>query len=351
MDAIKNCWYVAAWDEQLENEKLLARTLLGRPIVIFRAPDGSPQAIEDRCPHRSAPLSLGKLTPTGSIRCAYHGLEFDGTGQCVHNPHTSGRIPPKARVRSFPVVEKHSLIWVWMGQQPADTSLIPDFSILDGGMEISKRDYLRMEANYALVTDNLMDLSHTAFLHEGILGSEQTIKADLKLTQNGHQVHVARMAANVPVPGLFDLMYKRDGGLVDFWADIRWDPPGCMVNDTGVTDPGRSRAEGTGIYGMHFLTPETDTTCHYHFAAARQNPISWGEPIDTEIRTKISELRRYAFEFQDRIVIEAQQRLLSGLREPPAFVLLETDLGTVRFRRILDTLLAAEKNTKLAGVA
>lgn len=343
MEFLRNCWHVAMWSQDLAAEKIMPRTLLSEGIVFFRDESGTVHAIEDRCPHRSAPLHMGTLIPGGRIRCAYHGLELDGSGSCVHNPHASGRIPQDAKVTAYPVCEKHSLIWIWMGSQEADTSSIPDFSALDGGMEISKRDYIRMEANYALVTDNLMDLSHTAFLHDGILGSKDTIKANLQVAQNGNQITVAREVTNAPVPGFFDLMYKRDNGLVDLWADIRWDAPGCMLNDTGVTDPGEPRSRGTGIYGMHFLTPETETSCHYHFAAARQNPISWGEPIDTEIREKVSELRRFAFEFQDKAVIEGQQKVLLRYPQPPKFVLLEIDGGTVRYRRTMESLMAAEK--------
>ena len=111
-----------------------------------------------------------------------------------------------------------------------------------------------MDANYQLITDNLLDFSHTAFLHDGILGSAETIKADLAVEQTGDPLFVARAVPNVPIPGFFDLMFKRDGCHVDLWADMRWDLPACLMNDTGVTLPGAPRREGTGIYGMHFLS-------------------------------------------------------------------------------------------------
>ncbi|MBN9428614.1 MAG: aromatic ring-hydroxylating dioxygenase subunit alpha [Burkholderiales bacterium] len=348
MQFVRNCWYVASWSNDVEAGKLFPRILLNEGIVLFRDDDGRIQAIEDRCPHRHAPLHMGTLIDGGRIRCGYHGLEFDGSGHCVRNPHASGRISPAAKVRAYPVLEKHSLIWIWMGDKPADPDAIPDFSLLDGSHEISRRDYILMRANYALVVDNLMDLSHAAFLHDGILGSKETIQAEYEVTQEGNQITVARQCSNVPVPGLFDLMFKRDGGHVDLWADIRWDVPGCLMNDTGVTSPGAPRDQGTGIYGMHFLTPETETSCHYHFVAARQNPINWGEPVDSEIRTKISDLRRFAFEFQDKAMIEAQQQLLSRSAAVPPFVLLETDAGTARYRRVLESLIAAEREAAFA---
>ena len=111
----------------------------------------------------------------------------------------------------------------------------------------------------------------------------------------------------MPVPGLYDLMFRRDGGPVDLWMDMRWDAPGCLLNDTGVTAPGASRDEGTGFWGTHFLTPQTEDTTYYLFAAVRFNPISWGEPLDSEIHKQLSELRRIAFEDQDQMIIKAQQ--------------------------------------------
>jgi vanillate O-demethylase monooxygenase subunit len=113
------------------------------------------------------------------------------------------------------VHEKHSLLWIWMGDRQAEPSLIPDFSLLDpdNGRQVSKRDWIAMEAGYRLITDNLLDLSHTAVVHDGILGSEHTIRADLTVTQRGNQILVSRGLPNVPVPGLYDLMFRRDGSI------------------------------------------------------------------------------------------------------------------------------------------
>ena len=107
MSYLRNAWTVAAWAHELDGGKLLARTLLDEPLVFFRNAQGQPQALLDRCPHRFAPLSMGKLCDGGaSVQCPYHGLRFDGGGACVHNPHGDGRIPVAAKVRSYPVVER-----------------------------------------------------------------------------------------------------------------------------------------------------------------------------------------------------------------------------------------------------
>jgi len=346
MDFLRNTWYAALWAQDLSQGQLVPRIFLNEPIVLFRQADGRAAAIADVCAHRFSPLSKGKIVHGDHVRCPYHGLEFDARGQCVGNPHGNGRIPANMKVRSYPIHEKHSLLWVWMGDRPADPALIPDFSLLDpdSGRLVSKRDWILMAANYRLITDNLLDLSHTAVVHEGILGSEHTIRADLQVTQTGNQILVARSIPNVPAPGLYNVMFRRDGRLADIWMDIRWDAPGCMLNDTGITAPGAPRAQGTGFWGTHFLTPQTDDSTYYLFAAVRMNPISWGEPTDSEIHKQISDLRRIAFEDQDQVIIKAQQDNIRRTPYPLRPVLFDIDVGPVRYKRVLDDLIYREKS-------
>src|ERR1700761_672315 len=128
---LRNAWYVAAWSDSLGDGQVLARTIMDEPIVLYRKADGGIAAVEDRCPHRFAPLSMGKVVDGDRIQCPYHGLEFDGSGACVKNPHGTKNIPPRARVKSYPVLEKHKAVWIWMGERPADPAKIPDFSVLD----------------------------------------------------------------------------------------------------------------------------------------------------------------------------------------------------------------------------
>lgn len=353
MAFLKNIWYVAMWADDLKQGEIVARRITDIPLALYRKEDGGIAALVDACPHRFAPLSRGKILAPDRLRCPYHGLEFDSGGACVRNPHASGRIPPAAKISSYSAIEKHSLIWVWMGDQgAADPGLIPDFSILTQAdpQHVSKRDYLRMDANYILITENLLDLSHASILHEGILGNADTIPAEIKVEQLGRTLHVTRFCRDVAIPGLFDLLYKRQGGRVDHWTDMRWDAPGCLLNYTGVTDVGAPRDEGGWINGCHFLTPETEYTTIYHFCAVRGNPRSFGPEIDQDTREKLSNLRRMAFEDQDGVIIAAQQRnmLDKGVNtDRPA--LLEVDAGPVRFTRILDEMLHAERTPDVSS--
>jgi vanillate O-demethylase monooxygenase subunit len=119
---LRNAWYCAGWADQLPDGGVLGLTILKEPVVVYREGNGSVSALEDRCPHRFAPLSMGKVLGGNRLQCPYHGLEFDRSGACVRNPHGDKRIPTRAKVKSYPAVEKHKAIWVWMGDQPADES-------------------------------------------------------------------------------------------------------------------------------------------------------------------------------------------------------------------------------------
>jgi phenylpropionate dioxygenase-like ring-hydroxylating dioxygenase large terminal subunit len=154
---LKNCWYCAGWDYELSqgNNKFLARRLADEPVVLYRKPDGGVVAMEDRCPHRQAALHLGQKE-SDSIRCMYHGMKFGPDGRCVEIPGQE-HIPDKARVRTYPVVEKDNWIWVWMGDPArADPNLIcfavgpadPDWNI--------RSSKITVKANYREEIANLM---------------------------------------------------------------------------------------------------------------------------------------------------------------------------------------------------
>ena len=154
----RNCWYVAAWDHEVKRLHLMRRILLGDGVVFYRKTDGAVVALEDRCCHRHAQLSKGRVRGD-RIECAYHGLQFDPTGACVHIP-SQDSIPASARVRSYPVAEKHHWIWIWMGDpEKADPALIPDFGVMSDPNWRWRGETLAVEGNYLLVVTAGRDLA------------------------------------------------------------------------------------------------------------------------------------------------------------------------------------------------
>lgn len=347
MKHLRSAWYAALWAKDLPPGKLAARTIVGTDLVLFRRADETPAALFNRCPHRFAPLSQGTLCDGGTLQCPYHGLRFDDAGTCVANPH--GRIPALATVRSFPAVEKHTMVWVWMGDRQPDESLIPDYSVLDGAFEVTRQDTIELGVNYRLMTDNLLDLSHVSFLHPGILGHEEMVTGHIHVEQEGETVTVNRSTPGVKPPGMFDMMYRRDEQPVDLWANMRWNAPASLLNYSGVCPPGGRPEDGVAMYGAHILTPVSELETSYHIAAAivvpshlRPGPQEWGDLI-----VKLAETRRFAFEHQDEPMVLAQQTALlkAGGLDALEPVLLSIDAGPARVRRILDQLIREETQT------
>ena len=161
---LKSAWYVAGWTSEFETGQLYTRRIIDEPLVMMRREDGTLVALEDRCPHRWAPLSLGRIEED-TIRCMYHGVRFATNGHCVEVPGQANA-PGALKARTYPVVERHQWVWIWMGDaEQADTSLIPDVSLLDREDVYMHRGELNYAANYNLINDNLLDLSHVAFVH------------------------------------------------------------------------------------------------------------------------------------------------------------------------------------------
>lgn len=342
---LRNAWYVAAWSEELAAEKVVGRTILGEAVVLYRRADGQPVALQDRCPHRFAPLSMGRRVDGNRLQCIYHGLEFGSDGACVHNPHGDKRIPTRARVKSYPVVEKHLAVWIWMGEKPADPARIPDFSVLDDvpPMHLTKPDRIVVQANYELIVDNLLDDSHTCFVHEGILGNADTIANDMPVEVVGDDVIVSRYAHSAPPPSMFTPMWPGCPERVDKFTSFRWMAPCYLTIYTGICEPGRPRETGTGYHGVHMITPQDHGSTHYFFTAARWN--SKTEPAADEAeRERIARMRRFAFQEQDAVVIEKQQHVIDAAERDLAPVILNTASGPVRYKRILERLMAAEES-------
>jgi phenylpropionate dioxygenase-like ring-hydroxylating dioxygenase large terminal subunit len=340
---VHNTWYVAMFSADLAAGQLLHRTVLNEPIVFFRKEDGSVAAITDRCSHRFAPLSMGKLLPGDRVQCIYHGVEFGSNGKCVKNPHGNGVIANAAHLKSYSVVERYSLIWIWMGDKAADPAKIPDYSCLDNrpALHVTRPGYLKVAANYELVVDNLLDLSHISYVHVGILGNADTANADVNVDQKGDVVSVSRFSKNAETPGILKMMSPAGFERGDQWNTISWYAPSNMILEFGSSKPGEPKEKGTGYFAIHLLTPETERSTHYHYTAARWNVLT-GDEQNTAIRDKIYEMRTFAFAEQDVPVIEAQQICMDQAGEELKPVLLTIDAGPVRYRRVLDRLLSED---------
>jgi vanillate O-demethylase monooxygenase subunit len=349
---LKNIWWMAMWSQDLAVGQMISRRIMDEPLVFYRTEDGKPAALLDRCPHRWAPLSRGKLLPGDILQCPYHGLQFDQHGICVRNPHPNYKIPPAMRVRSYPLAEKHSAIWIWMGTAEPDESLIPDFRWLDPDAPnpIDRRNYLLMPCAWDLMVDNLLDTSHVAFLHDGNLGNSEMVDADTIVEQHGERsLTVKRDFIDIPNTMFFDALAFGRYGKVDIAAHMSWDAPSCLTNNGWAKPTGGPMELATGMQSCHFLTPETETTSHYHFAAMRWQPLKATPDEEQRVMKLMADLRQQAFVEQDGVIIAAQQaRILEAAgKETLRPVLIGADVGIERAHRILRQLDEEERKERV----
>ncbi|WP_206956715.1 aromatic ring-hydroxylating dioxygenase subunit alpha [Trinickia acidisoli] len=343
MPFLRNAWYVAAWSRELSGGPPLQRTLLGESIVLFRDSQGQGVALANQCPHRFAPLSGGKVRGD-AIECPYHGLRFDRTGRCVHNPHGDGRIPSGARVASYPLAERYGAVWIWMGEpERAQIAALPSFDYLDERENETSCGYLLTKAHYQLSADNLLDLSHFQFLHPETLGSdEMAAQGAATFEEIGDTVWSRRVCRGERLHEFVGGAFGVPAGMaVDRRLNVRWDAPGLMSIEVGVAPAGLPPEYGRVSFSGHFLTPETEASTHYFFAFGL--PKAMGEAARALVEYAVHGLMT-PFKQEDLPMLEAQQRALGdGDFWAARPVMLSIDAAGVRARRIMERKIAEER--------
>lgn len=355
---LENHWYVAGFPGELGRE-FLARTFLNQAVVMFRTEDGAPVALEDRCAHRRVPLSLGRLVGD-TVECGYHGLQYDRSGRCTKIPGQA-RVPPGVGVRAYPLVERHRFLWIWMGDpEEADAASIPDYGILDRpGLRVSDIQF-RLDAHVQLVIDNLLDLSHLAYVHGTTTGSPEISEtARVKTIEDGDSVRVLRWMENVPPAPTF----RRFGGYegnIDSWQVSEFRPPTYVRVSYGSAPAGHGIPEGDwyedqghwGFHVHHGLTPETERRCHQYRYVAFDPGMGDARTIE-EFRSQCDRIIT-----EDSVLFSVQQDSIdrdpapTSTRDINARVEIVHDGGLLAARRIVDGLLAQqEKNRRAAAGA
>jgi vanillate monooxygenase len=343
-----NAWYAAAWDHEV-GRSLLPKTIAGLPIVFYRRADGRPVALADACWHRLAPLSMGQLRGDDEVMCGYHGICYDADGRATFMP-AQDTINPSATVHSYPVVERDRYIWVWTGDPAvADPDLIPDLHMNDDPAWAGDGKTIHVNCSYQLIVDNLMDLTHEQFVHGSSIGHEGLSDTDFETSHTDRTVTVTKWMLGIDAPPFWKANLKERfpdyDGPVDRWQIIHFTAPSTVRIDVGVAKAGTGAPEGDrsqGITGMviNTMTPETDRTCHYLWAFARDWFLD-KQVTTTRIREGVSSVF-----FEDEQMLEAQQR---GIEANPDydFYNLNIDAGSMWTRRIVQRMIAAERTTQV----
>src|SRR4051812_6552567 len=295
---VRNCWYVAGRSEEIGRTPL-ARKLLNIDVVLWRTEAGAPVAMRNRCPHRSFPLSRGKLVGDRLI-CGYHGMEFGADGVCAHMPALT-RAPSTAMVHTYPTVDRGLLTWVWMGSPDlADEALIPDTSWLADPAWGTITGNYHIKSDYVAMHENLIDQTHFPFLHPGTVGTPEYARSKLTASTENNQVVIRRELKNAPPPGVYgkpaNIMHKR----VDRTSEARFVSPALHTAFARIRvidpDPGQLALYRYNI--THVFTPETNNSIYYWWFVSRDY-----RPEDPEIDRFMSEAHSKAY-YEDLEVLE-----------------------------------------------
>jgi phenylpropionate dioxygenase-like ring-hydroxylating dioxygenase large terminal subunit len=354
---IRNCWYVAGLSADFPKEKLTGHVIAEHPLVIWRTKDGQVVAFDDRCAHKRFPLSKGKLMSDGTLECAYHGLRYDCSGQCVAIPaHPDGPIPPMAKMRPAPVIEQDGLVWVWPGDPARAGDRKPPRlpEIGDEKWETVVVGPHDVPANYLLLIENLLDITHFYPLHDGNIGdianSRIPVELDEGETEGNKFCGTIRKVQN----------YKQPPFLIDWFhyetvdrththfmlspavtrVQMRVAPPG----ELGKSDKER------GYVLVHTHTPIDEKRLTWRVIVnCPAAHMSHGDPTMSAARRVASMFPPVAAE--DRWALEEQQHMLDFPDHGYQEVFLKPDIAIRRARKIFLDMLRAERGATPASQA
>ncbi len=338
----KNTWYVACSADEVDVNPL-GRTICNERIVFYRGMQGKVAALEDFCPHRGAPLSLGTVCE-GNLVCGYHGLAMGCDGKTVSMPGQRVRgFPP---IRSFPAEERYGFVWIWPGDaDKADPALIPHMQWHDNPEWAYGGGKYHVNADYRLMVDNLMDLTHETYVHTTSIGQQEIDETPCKTTVNGDSVVTSRFMENIQAPPFWKAALRAnhlaDDVPVDRWQICRFSPPSNIMIEVGVAHVGHGGVEAPNehkVYGIvvDFITPETDTSMWYFWGLARKF-----NPLDKALTAQIRDGQSKIFS-EDLEMLERQQINQSGYPERK-MLSLNIDAGGMQSRKIIARLVAAEQ--------
>ena len=336
---LRNIWYVAGWSKDF-GRTLRAETFLGENIVIYRTENARPVALEDACPHRKLPLSKGNLVGD-TVECGYHGLTFDCAGACVAAPTQADKIPARARVKSYPVVDRYRLLWIWMGDpDQADPELIfpienfddPAWGMTDGGT-------MEIDCNYLWVADNLLDPSHVAWVHVGSFAGAGTDDVPLDVERTDRGVVVSRwICGQEPSPYYAGLV--KFSGLCDRLQHYEMCFPAIGLNKSVYTPAGTGGRDKPPVdltyvnISYNFMTPIDQDRTRYFWFQHRNT-----DPDDRAVSEKMNAGAHMAFEEDRAVLVEVHK----GMKEPATpSIDLGLDAGAKLFRLHLQRLIDAE---------
>jgi len=339
----KNAWYVACTPDELAGDRPLGRRICGEAMVFFRGADGAVAALEDFCPHRGAPLSLGRVVD-GTLQCGYHGLRMGCEGKVVAMPGQRMGVFPA--IRRYAAAEHHGFVWVWPGRiEDADPLALPQLAWAGQPDWAYGGGIYHVNCDYRLMIDNLMDLTHETYVHAGSIGQKEIDEVAPQTRTEGDEVITERRMYDIPAPPFWQMALRGmglpDDRPVDRWQICRFTPPSQVMIEVGVALAGRGGHEAdpavkASSIVVDFITPETERSIWYFWGMARRF-----KPEDPALTDSIREGQRRIFG-EDLQMLERQQQNLEAWPER-RLMKLNIDAGGTFSRRVLERLVAQER--------
>lgn len=345
---IRNAWYVAGFSEEFAVDKLQGQVIARKPIVLWRARSGKVVAFDDRCVHKRMPLSAGRILANGQIECAYHGLCYDDSGACRAIPsHPEGSIPEQAKLKPYPLIERDGLVWIWPGDARQASAASPPRTpeIVDKEWDSIGSKPMPVPANYLLLIENLLDITHFYPLHDGNVGDYENSSIPIQLEEgsvDGNQfVRTVRETTN----------YKQPPSLVDWFGYPVVDrhhthcmmSPGITRVEMRVAPPGQLGASSEKAYVIfHTHTPVDETHHVWRWrATSKATHRSGGDPSKSVAR-RIGETFDPVVA-QDHWALEKQQQMFAFPDDGYTELYLKPDKALRRARQIFAALERAEQ--------
>jgi phenylpropionate dioxygenase-like ring-hydroxylating dioxygenase large terminal subunit len=333
---VRDCWYVAGLGGEITRE-ITSKRFLGVEVAMYRTLAGEPVAVKNRCPHRSMPLSKGKLIGD-VLMCGYHGMQFDPSGRCLNMP-SMPVVPTNANVRSFPMVERGPLVWIWMGNpDKADEALVPDTHWLSDPKWASVTGSFPLKCDYVSMHENLLDQTHFPFLHPGTVGTPEYARSELDVKMEGEVVRIDRLLRNSPPPGIYSVPAEIVGKMVDRYSEARFASPAMHTAFARIVDPQPAPGKlGEFRFNItHLVTPETNDSIHYWWFNSRDFKLH-----DAEADTYMYEMSTKAY-LEDVDALEAILQVVKTDEEPQFDLNFGPDKPGLLMRRTLYNRVAAE---------
>ena len=334
--AVRNGWYVAAFANQVGRE-LVSRTILGQPVVVFRKEDGEAVAVGGRCPHRHFPLGQGCLKGD-TVVCGYHGIAFGADGQCVDIP-SQDFTPRTYRIPTFPLVEHGMWLFIWMGDPArADRSMLPgleEIGFVGEGVVARPFYFHEVVCRYQLLNDNLLDLTHLAFLHGTSIGTLENASTPEEISHRPGFLSSRRHSKNAPSPPVSEELGRSYTGPIDRTTGMDFYLPGfhAGIGDARYPD-GHERAGDILIANRvyHAVTPSTPGSCYYFFGMSSTNEAD------------LDQLEPYLAKVLDEDIFASVEieKMIRLVGENVPELMIKSDTNAVLARRMLQAMMDEE---------